>query len=110
MILTLVLVCDKIYNMENENPFGNEPLHIPSEQSDHYLPDELGLDESNEADMALYNESKGIRDAGMVLLERRKLTEAHLSGQITREHYNFQLQKFNETLEQILGDQQKEAP
>lgn len=105
-----MLVCDKIYNMEQENPFGNEPLHIPSERSDRYLPDELGLDDTNEVDMTLYNESRGIREAGEVLIERRKLDEAHASGQIPDQHYDMQRKVFDTTLEEIFAEHEQEAP
>jgi hypothetical protein len=96
--------------MENENPFGNEPLHIPSEQTPSFEPDELGLDLSNEADLDLYNESKGIRQAAEVLLERRKLTEGYMSGQLSAEQYDLQLKVFNDTVQEILAEHEKEAP
>lgn len=99
-----MLVCDKIYNMEHE------PSHIPSERVPEYAPEELGLDYSNEADKELYIESRGIREAGELLIERRKLENARAMGEISPEHYDMQRSAFDDVLGEIFGDNQKEAP
>jgi hypothetical protein len=104
MILTNVLVCDKIYNMETSQ---NEPT---PKALKYYLPEELGLDQSKKEDLELYVESKGLREAGELLLERRKLANGYILGDISPEQHDLHQRIFSETLEKVFADNGIEAP
>lgn len=77
------------------------------EPNEYYLPGELGLSDRNPKDMELYVQSGGLRDAGEILIEKRKLTTSYELGSPDLRAYHSIIATMDEAVAQVFRDHEQ---
>lgn len=87
----------------------NPNIPQPPQDLEYYLPEEIGLNDKSDTDIALYVQSGGLREAGELLLQRRQVTSGYDIGTLDQETYHQQLDSIDHALAQVFLDHQERA-
>ncbi len=77
------------------------------EPTEYYLPQELGLNDKNSKDMELYVQSGGLRDAGELLIEKRKITTSYELGNPDLHVYHSIMKTMDEAIAQVFQEHEQ---